>query len=71
MVSQGTFGDFLEAVEKLSLEDQEALVGVLRKRTAERRRKTFVSDVRAALDEHSAGESRVVSVDELMKAMLP
>ena len=71
MVSQGTFGDFLEAVEKLSLEDQEALVDILRKRTAARRRQEIVDEVQAARDEHTAGQTRVVTVEELMKDLLP
>lgn len=71
MVSQGQFGYLLDAVEKLSLEDQEALVDILHKRTIERRRREIAEEAREALREHAAGQSRPVTPEELMKELLP
>lgn len=71
MVSQSEFGNLLDAVEKLSLEDQEALVEILRKRTIDRRRSEIAAEAREALREHESGLSRPTTVEDLMKEILP
>lgn len=64
------FGDVLEAADRLSEEEQETLLEVLRKRLAERRRSEIADDVAEARREHERGETREVSPDELMTEIL-
>ena len=64
------FGEVLEAVDKLSLEEQEALVGVLHRRLIERRREELAKDVQHAQQEFEAGQCRPVTAAELMKEIV-
>ena len=60
------FGEVLEGIETLSLEDQEILKEILHRRIVERRREEWVRDVRQAQQEFQAGECRPVTPEELM-----
>jgi uncharacterized membrane protein len=62
--------DVLDAAERLSDEEQETLVDVLRKRRAERRREEIAEDVREARREHRDGKTRPMTADELMNEIL-
>jgi hypothetical protein len=64
------FGEVLEAVDKLSLEEQEALVGVLHRRLIERRREELAKDVQQAQQEFEAGQCRPVMPADLMKEIV-
>jgi len=64
------FGDVLEAVDKLSSQDQEALIEVVRQRLIERRREELARDIRRAEREFRSGRCRPVTVAELMKEIL-
>jgi hypothetical protein len=64
------FGEVLEAVDKLSLEEQEALVGVLHRRLIERRREELAKDVQQAQQEFEAGQCRPGTAAELMKEIV-
>jgi hypothetical protein len=64
------FGEVLEAVDKLSLEEQETLIEVLRRRLIERRRGEIARDIQQAQEEFQAGRSRSVTPEELMKEIL-
>ena len=60
------FGEILEGIETLSLEDQEILKEILHRRIAERRREEVVRDVQQAQQEFQAGQCRPVTPEELM-----
>jgi hypothetical protein len=64
------FGEVLEAVDKLSLEEQETLIEVLHRRLIERRREEIARDIQQAQEEFQAGRSRSVTPEELMKEIL-
>lgn len=65
------FGEVLECIETLSLEDQETLKEILHRRIVERRREELVRDVQQAQQEFQAGECRPVTPEELMKEIVP
>jgi hypothetical protein len=61
------FGEVLEAVERLSTDEREALVSILYRRLAEEGRKRVVGDVHEARRDFAAGACRPATVDELMR----
>ena len=65
------FGEVLEGIETLSLEDQEILRDILHRRIIERRREELVQDVPQAQQEFQAGACRPVTPDELMNEIMP
>ena len=65
------FGEALEGIEALSLEDQETLKEILHRRIVERRREELVRDVQQAQQEFQAGECRPVTPEELMNEIVP
>jgi hypothetical protein len=60
------FGEVLEAVDKLPLGDQEALLEVLHRRIIERRREELAKDIDQAQQEFQAGQCRPITPSELM-----
>ena len=64
------FGDVLEAVDALTLDEQETVVDVLRRRIAERRREELAEDVEEAYREFLAGNCKPCTPDELMAEVL-
>ncbi len=60
------FGEVLEGIEALSLEDQEILKEILHRRIVERRRGELVQDVQQAQHEFQAGQCRPARPEELM-----
>jgi hypothetical protein len=64
------FGEVLEAVERLSAEEQEDLAAILRRRLAERGRKRMAQDVTEAREEFRRGECRRSTPDELIGEVL-
>ena len=65
-----SFADVLEAVDRLSAEDLEALVEIVRRRAAERTRGCLVAEAREALPEFSEGRCRPATADELFGVFL-
>ncbi len=65
-----SFNELLEAADSLSLEEQESLVDVIRRRVANRRRQEITSLVVSAREEHKAGKLRPESPDEIMQSLL-
>lgn len=65
-----TFGEVLEAADRLSLEEQETLADTLKRRTIERRRQELAAEVQSARQEYEAGSSEPVTPDELMEEIL-
>jgi hypothetical protein len=64
------FGEVLEAVDRLSPDEQETLVAIVQRRMAERGRKLLAADVQDARREFAAGLCRPSSADELMNEIL-
>jgi hypothetical protein len=60
------FAEVLDAADRLPLEDQEALIGILHRRLAEAGRRRVVADVKSGREEFEAGLCKPTSVDDLM-----
>jgi hypothetical protein len=65
-----SFGEVLETIEQLPLEDQAELIDIVRRRIIEQRRSDLVRDVQEAQKEFKAGKARPVTPDELMAEIL-
>ena len=70
MRASSTFGDILEAAERLSLEERESLAEVLRNRTIEERRAGLKRDIAAAKREYAAGKCKPATVSQIMQEIL-
>ena len=64
------FGEVLEAIDKLSVEDQETLVDIVHRRLAERERKRIAGDIQEARQEFDQGRCHAAAVDEIMDEIL-
>ena len=65
-----TFGDVVEPVETLSLDEQEDLVSILQRRLREHRRTELVQAVRSARKEFSTGRCQAASPDEIIRKII-
>jgi len=65
-----SFAEVLEAADKLSSEEQETLIDVLRRRIIEHRREDLVRDIKDAQREFQGGRCRPITSDEIMKEIL-
>ncbi|TEU17754.1 MAG: hypothetical protein E3J21_07610 [Anaerolineales bacterium] len=70
MESVFAFGEVLEVVDKLSLEEQETLIEIVRRRVIERRREELAKEIQDAQKEFQAGHCHPVTPDELMTEIL-
>ena len=61
------FGDLVEMIDRLPLEDRESLVEVVRKRIADDQRRRMTASIRAARREHARGRCKPTTPDELMR----
>lgn len=64
------FGEVLDAVDRLPVEEQEELAAILLRRLAERGRKRVIQDVQESRREFEEGGCRPTTVDELMGEIL-
>ncbi len=64
------FGEVLEVVDTMSLEEQETLIEVVHRRIIERRREELVKEVQDAQKEFQAGHCHPMTPDELMAEIL-
>lgn len=64
------FGEILDAADKLSLEEQEALIDVLSRRAADRRRDQLGRDIRNARKEFKDGRTRPSTPDDILSEIL-
>lgn len=64
-----TFDHLLTEFSQLSLEDQEMLLDILKKRTIEQKRMKIVQDVKVAQREHRKGLTWKGTVDDLVRDM--
>ena len=62
-----TFSEVMEAIHQLSLDEQKALLDIVRRRMSEARRSRLIEAVREARREYSKGEFRVVTPSELAR----
>jgi len=65
-----SFGEVLEAADKLSLDEQEAILDILRRRMIEQRRKELAVEIRETQREFKAGLCRETTPDEIVKEIL-
>ncbi len=65
-----SFGEILEAADKLSLEEQETLIDVLSRRAADRRRDLLGRDIRKARKEFKEGQVRPAAPDDILSEIL-
>jgi hypothetical protein len=64
------FGEVLEIVDQMSLEEQEAIIEILRQRLAEEGRKRIAADIEESRAEFAAGNCRLTTTDELLGELL-
>ena len=65
-----SFGQILEAADKLSLEEQEQLIDVLSRRAADRRRSLLSREIRNARKEFKEGLAKSASPDDILSEIL-
>jgi hypothetical protein len=64
------FGEVLEAADQLSLDEQQELIAVLRRRVAETGRRRLLAEIQEARQQFAAGQCRVVTPAEIMREIL-
>jgi hypothetical protein len=65
----GKLNNILEEFDSLSLEEQETILEIEKKRMIERKRKQLMKDVEEAEQEFKSGNLKPESVEEIMKAI--
>ena len=66
-VDQLTFAEVVDAADRLSAEEQEELIAVIRRRLAEAGRERVRRESDQARAEYKAGKARAMSVNGIMK----
>ncbi|MEW6111834.1 MAG: hypothetical protein AB1664_06875 [Thermodesulfobacteriota bacterium] len=61
------FGEILDAVGRLSPDEQETLLVIVRHRLAEHGRKKLLQDIQEAREEFAQGRCDPITVEDLMK----
>lgn len=61
-----TFSDVVDAADSLTVDKQETLIQILRRRIAKQNRDALVRDVADARAEFASGNTRATSVKDLM-----
>jgi hypothetical protein len=64
------FGEVLEAVDALPLEEQQELMEVVQRRIIEHRRQELAGEIAEAQAEYDSGHCEIKSPDELMREIL-
>ncbi len=64
------FNEVLDAIDTLSLDEQETLLTIVQRRFADRTRQKLFSDIQAARVEFNQGHCQSTSVDALMQEIL-
>lgn len=65
-----SFGEVLEAVDKLTLDEQETLIDILYRRMVERRRAELAKDIAEARKEFREGHSQPATPADIMDEIL-
>ena len=66
MENLNSFNDVLQAVDRLSADEQNALVSIVSRRLAEQGRQRVIDEVRVSSEEFVAGKCRGTTVDDLL-----
>lgn len=66
MHAETPFAAALEALDRLSLEEQESVVEILHRRVLEQRREQLAAEIHEAEAEYEAGETGAVSPQDLV-----
>ena len=64
-----TFSDVVDAADDLTVDEQETLVEILRRRIAKRNREALVRDVAEARVEFRTGHASTSSVSDIMEEL--
>lgn len=59
-----TFAEVIEAVDRLSHDEQEALLEIVRRRVSEARRSELIAAVEEARRQYSSGDSQIITPSE-------
>lgn len=70
MAKEISFDELLEAVDHLSLDDQESFIDVVRHRMAEHRRQEISTLISSARKEYQQGKLSPESAQDIMRAIL-
>lgn len=62
-----TFSEVIEAIDRLSPDEQEALLDIVRRRMSEARRSRLIGAVAEARRDYSTGKFRVATPSELAR----
>ena len=65
-----TFADVVDAADHLTLDEQQTLLDLLKRRISEQERKQILQDVEDGRREYARGECRVATPEEIMKDVL-
>jgi len=65
-----SFSEVLEAIDVLSVDEQETLLDIISKRLHERGRKQLKADIEQARNEYSQGMCQAASINSLMAEIL-
>lgn len=65
--SKVTFQEALDAVEALTDDEQEELIGIVERRRDERRRQEIVQSIKEGREAYARGETHSGSIKDLMK----
>jgi hypothetical protein len=65
-----TFSEVLQAADKLSLDEKETLIDILKKRLIDHRRAELIKEVQNAEQEYQNGQCRPATPSEIMKEIL-
>ena len=66
MNTAASFDEILDAIERLSADEQAELLEVARRRLAERGRERIAQDAREAREEYASGKAEPKSASDLM-----
>lgn len=70
-VQRPTFAEVIDAVDKLSPDEQETLIETIRRRLAQRRRQELLADIDEARADLAAGRSQVKAPQEIVDETRP
>ncbi len=65
-----SFGEVLDATDKLSLDEQHTLIQILQRRMRERRRALIAKNIQAAKKEFQQGDCQPATPREIMRDIL-
>ncbi len=70
MEHPGAFAEVLKAIDRMSVEDQEALMEIVRRRAMDRNRKRLAAEAQEARREFEDGRGQATTVGDLMDQIL-